>query len=534
MSFNVLLNNKSPTDDDTSQLHNRNSGDWFFNKSDLRKIEHYKYLIDKFKLCNKHYYYFDEYKVFNIWHELKTDDKITTVICNHTEVILTEEKNYINDMILNKIKNCNDTEQIQELRKHEKEFNKFINKEIKTHQKQKYASSVIKFFNDKITDDKFKDTLNFGSPELLPLRYNNINLRTGKCSARVKEHKFTYNLDFDSDLIPDNINDDEYKKVDKFFLDICSGNENKKIYLQKILGCFLSGEVATSRCFFIFYGEGKNGKSAVIELIQNIMGHHFVQSVESSIIVKRSAKSAGAASPEIVSLDYGTRLCVLSETEQGAKLNEELIKNITGGDSISYRALYSDNKQIKSEAKLLMLTNNKPHFKLSESMIDRLRFINFKSRFDKKDFESGKPNSYMPDINLLNELKTDLKYYVLKWLIVGAMNFFKDGHLNIPDDSELQKDNLNYIDSMDSINCFINDNCIINDTYKISCSNFKKSYFDYCKENDISPLIPSEIKKIVSGLYPIKVSHKTDYYIGLQIKEDDDEEDNKEINPLDM
>ena len=532
MSFNILLNNKSPTDDDTSQLNNRNSGDWFFNKSDLRKMEHYRVVMDKFRLCNKLYYYYNESS--KLWVELKTDDKITTHICEYADTILTQEKNYINDLIINKIKNNNDPEQIAELKKHHKEFNKFIEKEIKTHMKQKFASSVIKFLNEKITDEQFKDTININNPELLPLKNCNINLRTGQKLERVKENKFTYALDFNSDLIPNNINSDEYKRVDKFFLDICSGNENKKIYLQKILGCCITGEVALARCFFIFYGNGKNGKSAVIELLQEIMGCHFIQTVESSIIVKRATKGAGAASPEMVSLDYGSRLCVLSETEQGAKLNEELIKNITGGDNISYRALYGVNKQIKSEAKLLMLTNNKPQFKLSESMIDRLRFINFKSRFDKKDFENGVVNSYLPDIDLLKDLKTYLKYDVLKWLIVGANNFYIDGHLNIPNDLELQKDNLSYIDSMDSINCFINDCCIIDNSYKISCSNFKKAYIEYCKESNIPILIPSEIKNKMLNLYTLKTSHKTDFYIGLQIKENDEEEETNPPNDLDM
>jgi putative DNA primase/helicase len=182
-----------------------------------------------------------------------------------------------------------------------------------------------------------------------------------------------------------------------------------------------------------------------------------------------------------------------------------------------------------------MLTNNKPQFKLSESMIDRLRFINFKSRFDKKDYDNKVLNSYLPDIDLLKDLKTDLKYYVLKWLIVGANNFYIDGHLNIPDDEELQKDNLSYIDSMDSINCFINDCCINNPTYKISCSNFKKAYMEYCRESNIPILLPTEIKQKMSTLYTSKISHKTDYYIGLQIKEDDnDDDDDDKKYDLDM
>ena len=52
--------------------------------------------------------------------------------------------------------------------------------------------------------------------------------------------------------------------VDKFFLDVCTGSEVKKSYLQKILGYFLAGDVPN----------GANGKSAVMDLMSEIMGDY--------------------------------------------------------------------------------------------------------------------------------------------------------------------------------------------------------------------------------------------------------------------
>ncbi len=272
-----------------------------------------------------------------------------------------------------------------------------------------------------------------------------------KMEDRTKEQHFTRCLNIDN--IDDvNDNDEYFKKVDNFFNDICSNHQPKKDYLQKILGYFLSGAVPLGRCFFIFYGNGKNGKSALIEVIQEIMGSFYCKSVESSVIIKKGMKNAGQASPEIEVLDYGLRLALLSETEDGDKLNESLIKNITGYDSISYRPLYGKQKQLKAEAKLCMLTNNKPHFNLSTSMIDRLRFIDFKSRF-LNDAELTKEKAYDDDNKLkefyykaepelVKELKTNLKEYVLLWMVIGAKKFFNDGHLNIPDDKTMQFEKL--------------------------------------------------------------------------------------------
>ena len=85
---------------------------------------------------------------------------------------------------------------------------------------------------------------------------------------------------------------------------------------------------------------------------------------------------------------------MLSETNDGDKLNENLIKQITGNDSISYRPLYGKQKEFKTEAKLCMLTNNKPFFKLSTSMIDRIRFLNIGSRFGDHEKTDNDPSCY--------------------------------------------------------------------------------------------------------------------------------------------
>jgi len=64
----------------------------------------------------------------------------------------------------------------------------------------------------------------------------------------------------------------EYKIVDKFFLDVSTGSEAKKAYLQKILGYFLTGDVPNGRTFYIFYGMGANGKSAVMDIMSEDYG----------------------------------------------------------------------------------------------------------------------------------------------------------------------------------------------------------------------------------------------------------------------
>jgi P4 family phage/plasmid primase-like protien len=539
MSYNKFLNNKVSGPDGFLSYSsvliklNRDSSDYFFNKSDLNKMEHFINLIQHYKLCNKTYYYYDTKS--KLWIEERTDDSVINRICEETINILEPEKKFVIELLLearNKL-SIEDKNKFDEINESIKEFNKFIDKTIKEHQKVKFARSVLSFFHHQISDPDFMDKININNHHLLPLKMDNLNLKTMKMEERRKEQYFTKCLDTKNLYEGIDENNENFQKVDKFFLDICSGHEAKKQYVQKILGYFLSGAVPLGRCFFIFYGNGKNGKSALIEIIQEIMGSFYCKSVETSILIKKGSKGAGQASPELEVLDYGLRLGLLSETDDGDKLNESLIKNITGYDSISYRPLYGKQKQLKAEAKLCMLTNNKPYFKLSTSMIDRLRFIDFKSRF-LNDHELTKEKAYKDDGTLKEffykaeperviELKTFLKDYVLLWMAIGAKKFYEDKHLNIPDDKLLQTENMSYINELDSIQRFIDESCVIDENEKVLVSVVKDAYNKFCTDENIPAVKPSQLRDTLSKKFEIQ-KKQNNYYFGFKLKDVEEEE----------
>lgn len=550
MSYNNFLNNKTDKTCDgmslfsISDLQNRNSCDYFFNKSDLDKMEHFKFLTDRYKLCNKIYYFYNDSS--NLWKEEQTEDSVISRICDFTREILEPEKKFVTNLLLKKLdefvlKKSNgsmttdESAKFEELKESLKEWNKFIDRTIKDHQKTKFAKSVLNFFHHKIIDQEFMNKININNHHLLPLKSNNLNLMTGKMEDRNKNQFFTKALNF-FDINHISKSDEGYKIVDNFFLDICSGSEVKKQYLQKILGYFLSGNVTLGRTFYIFYGDGKNGKSAIMEIVGEIFSH-YCKAMEASIIIKKGMKNSGQASPEIEVLDYGLRLALLSETSEGDVLNEVLIKQISGYDPISYRALYGKQKDFRSEAKLCMLTNNKPYFKLSSSMVDRIRFLDFKSRFGYEepqlDSEGNKTNKYYYKANpeLVVQLKTIYKEFVLAWMVEGSKNFFKEGHMNVPDDEDLIKENMSYINEMDSFKRFSDECLSINPAEKVLTSVVNERYKKFCIDEGIPPIKTSQLKQLLLKQFITK-KDSNNYFYGFKMKED--EEEDKPVNPLDM
>ena len=194
MSYNKFLNNKISTPDNflsnptVLTMQNRNSSDYFFNKSDLNKMEHFINLIEHYKLCNKIYYYYD--LKLKLWIEERTDDSVINRICEETVNILEPEKKFVLELLKtarDKL-NIEDKNKFDEINEATKEFNKFIDKTIKEHQKVKFARSVLSFFHHQISDPDFMDKININNHHLLPLKIDNLNLQTMKMEERKKNN----------------------------------------------------------------------------------------------------------------------------------------------------------------------------------------------------------------------------------------------------------------------------------------------------------------------------------------------------------
>lgn len=140
------------------------------------------------------------------------------------------------------------------------------------------------------------------------------------------------------------------------FLDQIFGSNKELIrYIQKALGYSLSGNTS-EQCAFFLYGTGRNGKSTFLEVVRRIMGDYATNIQPESIMIRSSNNSANS---DIARLK-GARFVTSVEPNEGMRLNEGLLKQITGDDVITARKLYGDEFEFRPEFKLWMATNHKP------------------------------------------------------------------------------------------------------------------------------------------------------------------------------
>jgi len=187
------------------------------------------------------------------------------------------------------------------------------------------------------------------NPWLLNCTNGVVDLRSGKLLPHDRGFWITKQVPVDYDP------DAKCPRFDRFLNEITNGDSSLIEFLARALGYSLTGS-AQEQCFFIAYGEGANGKSTLLGLFRHIMADYAENVPVETLIVK---KREGGASPEIMKL-RGARYVTAGEAEANQKMAESLVKQLTGGDTITARGLFRDPIDFMPEFKLWLATNHKP------------------------------------------------------------------------------------------------------------------------------------------------------------------------------
>lgn len=137
---------------------------------------------------------------------------------------------------------------------------------------------------------------------------------------------------------------------------VTRGHDGLAEFIQRSVGYSLTG-LTVEHVFWVLHGAGHNGKSTFIETLQNLSGEYGTRASEKLLAMSQH----GADTPlnEVAGL-YGCRFLFGSETQEGVRLNEKFIKDLTGGDTVRGRLLYQEGFQFRPTCSLWMYGNHKP------------------------------------------------------------------------------------------------------------------------------------------------------------------------------
>lgn len=155
-------------------------------------------------------------------------------------------------------------------------------------------------------------------------------------------------------------------------------------YMWEHLASVLIGTLE-NQTFNIYTGTGRNGKSCLVDLMTKCLGDY--KGVVPVTLITQGRNSIGSTSSEIVQL-MGVRYAVMQEPSKGDKINEGIMKEITGGDPLQGRALFKDTVTFMPQFKLVVCTNTLFDIKSNDDGTwRRIRVCDFKSKFLDKPYE---------------------------------------------------------------------------------------------------------------------------------------------------
>lgn len=254
----------------------------------------------------------------------------------------------------------------------------------------------------------------------------------------------------------------------EFLETIFAGDKELIRYIQKAVGYSLTGSTAEQVAFFL-YGTGGNGKGVFVETIAHIAGSYASNIQADSLMVKGNTAS-GQANSDIARL-AGARFVTSSEPNEGVKLNEGLIKQLTGEDRVTARRLYGNEFEFRPQFKIWLSTNHKPIIRGTDNGIwRRMRLIPFIVQIPEEK----------QDKNLKHKLLKETPG-ILAWAVEGFLMYLKEG-LKVPE--SIKKATAEYRNEMDVVTAFLENCTKENENAEVGASELYKAYTDWANTNN--------------------------------------------------
>lgn len=263
-----------------------------------------------------------------------------------------------------------------------------------------------------------------------------VDLRTGKLLPHRRE-------DLHSRLAP--VNYESHARCDRwmaFLTEVTAGNDELVEFLQRAVGYSLSG-TTREQCMFFCYGMGANGKSVFLETIQAMLGDYALNTRSETIMLKRDG-----GIPNDVARLAGARFVAINETADGQRINEPVLKDLTGQDTVTARFLHREFFDFKPNFKLWLRGNHKPQIRGTDLGIwRRIRLIPFVVTIPEGQRD--------PDLTakLLAELPG-----ILRWAVEGGVEWHRTG-LRPP--AAVTQAVQEYRSEMDVLGQFLEERCTV-------------------------------------------------------------------------
>jgi putative DNA primase/helicase len=282
-------------------------------------------------------------------------------------------------------------------------------------------------------------------PWLLNCANGTLDLRTGQ----LREHCME---DYITKLVP--VDYDPNAKCplwNRFLRRVMDGQGVLIGYLQRVVGYSLTASVREQVMWFL-HGTGSNGKSTFLRILLDLLDDYACQTVPELLMAKKHE-----AHPTERADLAGKRVVATIEVEQGKRMAEALMKQLTGGDRIKARRMREDFWEFDPTHKLFLAANHKPIVKGTDLAVwRRIKLVPFTVTIT--DAEK--------DPDLLDKLRGELPG-ILAWAVRGCLRWQRDG-LREPAAVKAATDA--YRRESDELGRFLEERCVLDKGVSVKAS----------------------------------------------------------------
>jgi len=379
-----------------------------------------------------------------------------------------------------------------------------------------FKDSVMKECKCLFIDEKFEELLD-NRPHLIGFENGVYDLKLHIFREGMPDDYIS--LSANKIYIPYDEKQPEVEEINNFFSKLFV-NEALKNYVLDILACAIDGSIIQER-FYIFTGEGSNGKSKLIEFIQKTMSDYYSTLPISLLTQKRAASNTPQGELERTK---GRRFAVLQEPNENDKINVGLMKELSGNDRILVRALYKNPYEFKPQFKLILIANQLPDISSEPACFRRIRVVEFSSKFTENP-DPTKANEFPMDIQLSEKLEKCTDVF-LSMLIERHKNINPS---KIIEPREVINATQKYRNNNDIIGQYLNDNIIYDKEIKdkLKIMEMLQDFKTWCHSNlNKGTKAPdrNQIRAYIEKLYGIVYDNGFKY---LRFKDETELNDNE-------
>jgi putative DNA primase/helicase len=254
-------------------------------------------------------------------------------------------------------------------------------------------------------------------------------------------------------------------KFEQFLQVTAQGSQSWIDYLQQVLGYCLTGDNGAQAIWVLHGNSGQNGKSVLLKTMAGVLGPDYVKTIDAAAFMPRF--NAAGHDDKLASVG-GCRLLVISEPDEGQRLDMGVIKRITGDSEIRVSFKGQRNFVLPITFKGILVCNELPEMRqVDGGTWRRWKPIPFLNRISDEE-----------RIDRLEEILLTEREGILAWCVRGLHDYLENG-CRFREPASTTDAAKEYRESSDDLQAFISECCNVADGLSGSSTALHQAYLAF-------------------------------------------------------